>query len=246
MILVENIVKTFDVKNAAPVRAVDGITLECKPGEIFGLLGPNGAGKTTLIRMLATILAPTSGSASVAGFDVVNQAQDVRQNIGYLTGSASLYERLTARETVRYFGSLYGLQANEVESRMNAIFAQLDMAEFADRRCDKLSTGQKQRVSIARAIIHKPPVMFFDEPTSGLDIMAARTVVKFIKQCRDEGRTVVFSTHIMSEVEALCDRIAIVYKGKLSAIGTIDELREQTGESRLDNVFLKSIGMEAE
>ncbi len=246
MIQVQNLVKTFEVRKSAPVRAVDGITLDCKPGEIFGLLGPNGAGKTTLIRMLATILEPTSGTASIAGFDVATRPQDVRQNIGYLTGSASLYERLTARETVRYFGSLYGLTSAEVEKRINAIFTDLDMLEFADRRCDKLSTGQKQRVSIARAIIHKPTVMFFDEPTSGLDIMAARTVVKFIKQCRNEGRTVVFSTHVMSEVEALCDRIAIVFKGKLVAIGTLNELREQTGETSLSNVFLKAIGMEAE
>jgi sodium transport system ATP-binding protein len=168
----------------------------------------------------------------------------VRQRIGYLTGTAALYERLTAREMVAYFGELYGLPPKEIERRAAGIFTTLEIHEFADRRCDKLSTGQKQRVSIARAILHHPPVMIFDEPTSGLDVVAARTITRFIRRCRDEGRTVLFSTHIMSEVEALCDRIAVIYKGQIAAVGTLDELREQTGATAFEEVFLRLIGEE--
>ena len=236
--------KTFEDKKRGALKAVDAVSFATRPGEIFGLLGPNGAGKTTFIRMLATILHPTSGTATVAGYDILTQPEMVRKNIGYLTGSASLYERLTAREVVTYFGSLYGLSKSQLESRIQDVFDTLEIHEFADRRCDKLSTGQKQRVSIARSIIHEPPIMFFDEPTSGLDIVAARTVIKFIRKCRDEGKTVIFSTHIMSEVEALCDRIGVIYKGSLAAVGTLEELREQTGRTTFESVFLGLIGEE--
>ncbi len=246
MIEVDNLKKTFFDKKRGEVKAVDGISFTSKPGEIFGVLGPNGAGKTTLLRMLATILEPTDGTAKVAGFDIRTQAQEVRTHIGYLSGSTALYERLTAREMVTYFAELNGLSHDEIKTRIQQIFTELDMHEFADARCDKLSTGQKQRVSIARTIIHQPPVLFFDEPTSGLDIITARTIIKFIRRCRDEGRTVIFSTHIMSEVEALCDRIAIVYKGKLAALGTLAELREQTGQQAFENVFLSLIGLDKE
>jgi sodium transport system ATP-binding protein len=244
MIEVCELSKTFQVKKRGEVRAVDGVSFDCRPGEIFGLLGPNGAGKTTTLRMLATILTPTSGRATVAGHDVTREPERVRQQIGFLTGSAGLYERLTPREVVTYFGSLYGLDAHQIQKRIEELFATLEIDEFADRRCDKLSTGQKQRVSIARSIIHEPPVLFFDEPTSGLDVIAARTVIRFIRRCRDEGRTVVFSTHIMSEVEALCDRIAVIYRGQVSAIGTVAELRERTGEVAFEDIFLKLIGEE--
>lgn len=244
MIEAFDLCKTFEDKKKGPLKAVDGVSFATKPGEIFGLLGPNGAGKTTLIRMLATILKPTSGRAIVAGYDITTQPEMVRQNIGYLTGSASLYERLSAREVVAYFGSLYGIPQPELNRRIDDIFNTLEITEFADRRCDKLSTGQKQRVSIARAIIHQPPVMFFDEPTSGLDIVAARTVIRFIRKCRDEGKTVIFSTHIMSEVEALCDRIGVIYKGKVAAVGTLEELRQQTGMTTFESVFLNLIGEE--
>ena len=244
MIEAVNLSKTFEDKKKGAVKAVECVSFSTKPGEIFGLLGPNGAGKTTLIRMLATILRPTSGTATVAGYDVLKQPEMVRQHIGYLTGSASLYERLTAREVVSYFGSLYGLSQSQLDSRIHEVFNTLEIDEFADRRCDKLSTGQKQLVSIARAIIHEPPVMFFDEPTSGLDIVAARTVIKFIRKCRDEGKTIIFSTHIMSEVEALCDRIGVIYKGKLAAVGTLEELRQQTGKTTFESVFLSLIGEE--
>ena len=246
MIEADQLSKIFKDKKRGEVRAADGVSFSCKPGEIFGLLGPNGAGKTTTLRMLATILEPTSGSATIAGYDVRTQAQQVRQNIGYLSGSTALYERLTAREMVTYFGALYGLEASVIADRIEEVFTELDMHEFADRRCDKLSTGQKQRVSIARTILHRPAVLFFDEPTNGLDVVTARTIIRFIRRCRSEGRTVVFSTHIMSEVELLCDRIAVIYNGKVAAIGTLEELRAQTGKQVFEQVFLKLIGEEDE
>jgi sodium transport system ATP-binding protein len=244
VIEVHDLHKTFIDKKRGEIKAVDGISFSSQPGEIFGVLGPNGAGKTTLLRMLATILEPTAGTAAIAGYDIRTQPQEVRSRIGYLSGSTALYERLTAREMVLYFAELNGLPKAEADRRIEQIFTELQMHEFAEMRCDKLSTGQKQRVSIARTIVHEPPVLFFDEPTSGLDIITARTIIKFIRRCRNEGRTVIFSTHIMSEVEALCDRIAIVYKGKIAAIGTLAELRERTGEQAFENVFLKLIGLE--
>jgi sodium transport system ATP-binding protein len=244
MIEIRSLCKTFRDRKRGPVRAVDSVSLELGPGLIHGLLGPNGAGKTTLLRMLATILHPSSGSATVEGFSLSEQPQEIRQRIGYLTGSAALYERLTARETVAYFGALYGLSGASLDRRVDEVFTALDVHPYADRRCDKLSTGEKQRVSIARAIIHDPPVLFFDEPTTGLDVVAARTVRRFIRSCRQEGRTVVFSTHIMSEVEDLCDRIAVIYQGKIAAVGTLAELRERTGETVFERVFLRLIGEE--
>ena len=246
MIEVEGLSKVFtDPKTKAAVQAVDGVSFVARPGEIFGLLGPNGAGKTTLIRMLATILTPTSGTARINGHDIAREPQQVRSSIGYLTGSAALYERLTVREALGYFADLYGMSQADKLRRIDALTQTLEMEGFLDRRCDKLSTGQRQRASIARSVLHEPPVLFFDEPTSGLDVLAARTVIRFIKQCRREGRTVIFSTHIMSEVEALCDRIAIVYKGRICAQGTRAELQQQTGAEAttpFETVFLRLIG----
>jgi len=242
MVETQEICKTFHDKKRGVINAVDHVTLAAQPGEIFGILGPNGAGKTTLLRMLATILQPTSGTGTIAGFDILTQPEKVRQSIGYLTGTANLYERLSARESIEYFGALYGLTPEQIKQRSEEIIDDLDMREFVDARADKLSTGQKQRVSIARAIIHRPPVLFFDEPTSGLDVVASRTVTRFIRRCKVEGRTVIFSTHIMSEVEAMCDRIAVIYQGKVAAIGTLEELRAQTGKQAFEHVFLKLIG----
>lgn len=246
MIEAKQLCKQFTDKKRGVVQAVNHVSFECKPGEIFGLLGPNGAGKTTLLRMLATILQPTSGTATVAGYDICRQPQEVRSHIGYLSNSTALYERLTGREMVTYFGALHGLTPEEILQRTEQIFTDLDMLDFVDGRCDKFSTGQKQRVSIARTIIHQPPVLFFDEPTNGLDILTARTITRFIRRFRDQGRTVVFSTHIMSEVEALCDRIAIIYQGQICAIGTLEELRERTGKRAFEDVFLRLIGEDDE
>lgn len=244
MIEAIHLCKQFTDKKRGVIRAVDDVSFACYPGEVFGVLGPNGAGKTTLLRMLATILEPTSGTATVAGYDVREQPQAVRASIGYLSGSTALYERMTAREMVTYFGALYGMSPELIAERVESVFTELDMHSFADGRCDKLSTGQKQRVSIARAILHQPPVLFFDEPTNGLDIVTARTITRFIRRCSNEGRTVIFSTHIMSEVEALCERMAIIYQGKLVAIGTLDELRSRTGKQAFEHVFLSLIGEE--
>ena len=244
MIEVNGLGKTFTDKKRGLIRAVDGVTFNCCPGEIFGLLGPNGAGKTTILRMLATILSPTAGTATVAGFDIRTQPQSVRQNIGFLTGSAAPYERMSAREMIAYFGQLNGMAADDIRRRTRELFDELDMNDFADGRCDKLSTGQKQRVNIARTLLHQPSVLFFDEPTNGLDVVSSRTVKRAIRRCRDEGRTVVFSTHIMSEVETLCDRIAVIYQGRIAAIGSLDELRETTGKVAFEHVFLKLIGEE--
>ncbi|HZP81094.1 MAG TPA: ATP-binding cassette domain-containing protein [Chthonomonadaceae bacterium] len=246
MIEARHLSKQFFDRKRGVIHAVEDVSFTCHPGEIFGVLGPNGAGKTTLLRMLATILEPTSGTATVAGYDIREQPQQVREHIGYLSSSTALYERLTAREMVAYFGALYGLSPGQIAQRIEEIFTELDMHEFADSRCDKLSTGQKQRVSIARTIIHRPPVLFFDEPTNGLDIITSRTITRFIRRCRDEGRTVVFSTHIMSEVEALCERIAIIYRGRLVAIGTLQELRARTGKQAFEHVFLRLIGEDDE
>lgn len=243
MITVENITKTFTDRKRGTVQAVTRVSLEACPGEIFGVLGPNGAGKTTLLRMLATILSPTSGTASVGGYDIVREPEKVRSRIGYLTGSAGLYDRLTARDTLLYFAALYGMSPAEAETRIQRLVEELDMGSYLDGRCDRLSTGQKQRVSVARAVLHDPPVLFFDEPTNGLDLMAARTVIQYIRRCREAGKCVIFSTHIMSEVEALCDRIAIIYEGRLAAIGTLAELRARTGAQMFETVFLRLIGI---
>lgn len=242
MIRTQAISKTFSGRKRGEVRAVDAVTLECRSGEVFGVLGPNGAGKTTLLRMLGTILSPTSGSAEVAGYDVQTQAPLVRASIGYLSGTTAPYDRLTPREVLAYFGALQGMGTEKVAQRTDAVLHALDMEEFADRRCERLSTGQRQKVNIARAILHEPPVLFLDEPTAGLDVLASRTVMRFIRQSRDEGRTVVFSTHIMAEVESICDRIAVIHKGRLAATGTMAELRERVGGGSFEQVFLKLIG----
>jgi sodium transport system ATP-binding protein len=245
MIEVIELAKHFEDKKRGVIRAVDGVSFECRPGEIFGLLGPNGAGKTTTLRMLATILTPTGGTARIGGYDIRTQSQEVRRHIGFLSNAMNLYERMTAREMIAYFGALYGMPKSRIESRIEEVFHELDMNEFGDRRCDKLSTGQRQRVSIARTILHEPPVLFFDEPTTGLDIVVARTITRFIRRCSEQGRTVVLSTHIMSEVEALCSRVAIIAGGRLAAYGTLPELRRETGKEAFEEVFFQIIGEEA-
>src|SRR5580698_6185647 len=234
MIEVRNLSKHFRDKKRGEIRAVDDVSFRCEPGQIYGLLGANGAGKTTTLRMLATILSPTSGTATVAGSDVVREPAKVRAHIGFLSTTTALYDRLTAVETVEYFGQLFGLDSATIARRTTEIFKTLDMEEFRDRRCAKLSTGMKQKVSIARTIIHDPPVMIFDEPTNGLDVMAARSITDFIRQCRSQGKTVIFSTHVMTEAEKLCDRIGIIHSGKVRAEGTLEELRAHYAQSSLE------------
>ncbi len=241
MIETHQLGKRFFDKKRGEIRAVDGVSFRCEPGRIYGLLGANGAGKTTTLRMLATILEPTEGSATVAGFDVATQAEQVRRNVGFLSTATALYGRLTAEEIVRYFGRLHGMDDATISKREDAIFARLEMNEFRDRRCDKLSTGMKQKVSIARTLIHDPSVMIFDEPTLGLDVMAARTIVGFIRECRDQGKTVVFSTHVMSEVEKLCDTIGIIDKGRLLVEGSLEELRSRYRQTDLEEIFVQVV-----
>jgi sodium transport system ATP-binding protein len=242
VIIAENLTKTFRERKRGLVRAVNRLSLNCEPGKIFGLLGANGAGKTTTLRMLATLLEPTEGSASIAGFDVKTNPEDARRNIGFLSGSTALYGRLTAREMIEYFGQLNGLSGSRLKSRVDNLIERLEIGEFQQGRCDKLSTGQKQRVSIARSIVHEPPVMIFDEPTSGLDVMTSQTIMGFIEECRSENLTVVFSTHIMSEVERLCDHVSVVHKGIVAAEGSVSALRDQTGEDSMESAFLKIVG----
>jgi len=241
MVRTHELSKVFRDKTGAKT-AVDHVTFEARPGEIFGLLGVNGAGKTTTLRMLSTVLTPTSGSAEVGGFDVAKHPEKVRANIGFMSTSTALYGRLTAIETIEYFGSLYGLEGPRLKERLKYVVDKLQIEEFGRRLCDKLSTGQKQRVSIARTILHDPPVLFFDEPTAGLDVVTSQTVMEFIEEARATGKTVLFSTHIMSEVERLCDRIAVIHDGKLHGEGTVEDLKSRTGEASLEKAFLKLVG----
>jgi sodium transport system ATP-binding protein len=242
MIEAHELSKEFRDRKRGTVRAVDGVSFTCRPGRIFGLLGANGAGKTTTLRMLATLLAPTDGRALVAGHDIATEPGKVRAKIGFMSNSMALYGRLTAREMIEYFGRLHGMDGATLRTRVDALLAELGIDAFARGRCDKLSTGQKQRVSIARAIVHQPEVVIFDEPTNGLDVMTSRTITGFIHRCRTEGRTVIFSSHIMSEVERLCDEIAVMHGGRIVAQGTMDELRARTGKSQLESVFLALVG----
>src|SRR5256712_8528770 len=233
--------KRFQDKKRGEIRAVDTAISVCKPGKIYGHLGPNGGVKTTCRRMLATIFEPTDGPAIVCGYDVVEQPEKVRANVGFLSTATALYRRLTAQEFVEYFGRLNGLDEATLKKRVDDIFNRLDMNGFRDRRCDKLSTGMQQKTSIARTLVHDPPVMIFDEPTGGLDVMTARTITAFIRECRNSGKTVIFSSHIMSEVEKLCDTIGIIQSGKLLVEGTLTELRDKYAEHDLEEIFVKVV-----
>jgi sodium transport system ATP-binding protein len=241
MIEAHQLGKQFRDKKRGLIRAVDGISFRCEPGRIYGLLGVNGAGKTTTLRMLATILGPTSGTARVAGYDIGREAQQVRASIGFLSTATALYGRLTAQEMVEYFGRLHGMDESNLRRSVDALFARLDMEAFRERRCDKLSTGMKQKVSIARTLVHDPSVMIFDEPTAGLDVLASRTIVGFIRECREQGKTVLFSTHVMSEVEKLCDTIGIIHDGRLMAEGTLAELRARYQQQDLEEIFVRVV-----
>ena len=244
MIEVRHLTKTFRDKKRGEIRAADDISFRVEPGQIYGLLGANGAGKTTTLRLLATLLRPTAGSATIAGFDVEREARKVRANVGFLAASTALYGRLTAREMIAYFGQLNGLSDAAIRTRTQGLADELDMHEFLDRRCDKFSTGMKQKTSIARTLIHDPAVMIFDEPTLGLDVMTARAIVKFVRDCRTRGKTVIYSTHVMSEVEKLCDTIGIIHDGKLLAEGTLAGLRARHGEQDMEEIFVKIVGGE--
>jgi sodium transport system ATP-binding protein len=237
MIQVENLTKSFRDLRRGLVHAVDHVSFTAHPGEIFGLLGANGAGKTTTMRILCTVLRPTGGRAIVAGYDVATQPSQVRQNIGFLSANTAIYDRMSAWELVQYFGRLYGLTEERLRERLETVFASLQMNDFRDTLGAKMSTGMRQKVSIARAIVHDPPVLIFDEPTVGLDVLVARAVQHNIEKLRELGKCILFSTHIMREVERLCDRVAIVSRGKVLACGTLTELRERYGQHDLEELF---------
>jgi sodium transport system ATP-binding protein len=242
MIEARNLTKIFRDKKRGQIHAANDVSFSVQPGQIYGLLGANGAGKTTTLRLLATLLQPTSGSAVLAGFDTATDPEKVRANVGFLAASTALYSRLTAREMITYFGQLNGLTDAVVRTRIKQLADELEMHDFLDRRCESFSTGMKQKTSIARTLIHDPAVMIFDEPTLGLDVMAARTIVRFVRDCRARGKTVIYSTHVMSEVEKLCDVVGIIHGGQLLAEGTLAGLRTQFGEQDVEEVFVKAVG----
>ncbi len=221
--------------------AVNNISFSAKSGEILGLLGPNGAGKTTLFRMLSTALKPSMGTASFLGIDLIENPLEVPKRIGFLSDNTGLYGRLTAREMISYYGKLHGIERMTLRARMNELFSALEMTEFVDKRNDSLSSGMKQKVSIARTLIHEPDIIMFDEPTTGLDVAAAEAILNFIESCKNKGKTVIFCTHHMHEVERLCDNVVILNKGKLCFLGSVEQMRNQTGQKLLDKAFLALI-----
>jgi len=241
MIHVENLTKSFADLKRGSVPALDGVSFDVYPGEIFGLLGPNGAGKTTCLRILSTVLKPTSGIATVAGYEASTHPAEVRARIGFMSGNTGIYDRMTAWEMVEYFGRLYGIEEKALQARLHDIFTTLQMHDIKDTLGSKMSTGMKQKVSIARTIVHDPPVLIFDEPTSGLDVLVARAVLKAIEALRDEGKCIIFSTHIMREVEKLCDRIAIIHHGRILAAGTVPELETVYDEPDMEELFFDLI-----
>ena len=245
MIEARSLTKHFHDKKRGVISAAENVSFTCHPGRIYGLLGANGAGKTTTLRMLATLLKPTSGSCRVAGHDVVTEPEQVRANVGFLAASTALYGRLTSREMITYFGQLNGMDEAAIRARIKVLADELGMHDFLDRRCDKFSTGMKQKTSIARTLVHDPAVMIFDEPTLGLDVMTARSIVRFVRDCRDRGKTVIYSTHVMAEVEKLCDTIGIIHGGRLVAEGSLAELQARFGEQDMEEIFVKAVGGEA-
>jgi sodium transport system ATP-binding protein len=252
MIVVENLTKSFrlskEQKKEKVVRAqsnkmdaVAEVSFSCKPGRIFSLLGPNGAGKTTALRMIATMLRPSFGRITVAGFDTVKEAGQVRRHIGFLTGSTGLYERLTPTEMIDYYGRLHGMEPAFLAKRKEELFRLLGIEEFAGRRIGKLSSGMKQKVSIARTMIHDPQVLVFDEPTVGLDVITAKSILQLIRQCRMDGKTVIFSTHIMGEVSLLSDDLAIIHRGRLLFNDTYDAFVSEMKTKSLEDEFIRRV-----
>ncbi len=238
MIQVKGLTKIFK-----KVEAVKNVSFTVEKGTVFGLLGENGAGKTTTLRILATMLKPTSGTASIDGTDLLVDPEEVRSKIGILFGGETgLYDRLTARENIKYFGLLNGMSKEEVSRRINELSDILDMQEYIDRRAGKFSKGMKQKVSIARSIVHNPEIMLFDEPTSGLDVTAVRMVHDFIKRLKDQGKTIIFSSHSMNEVEKLCDVVGVIHKGKIIEVSTVKNLREKYNNMELEDIFVELVG----
>jgi sodium transport system ATP-binding protein len=252
MIVVDKVTKTFSVSRqqrremgpefrGSSIDAVRELSFTCRPGRIFTLLGPNGAGKTTMLRMIATMLKPTGGSIAVAGYDVVKDPVEVRKRIGFLTGNTGLYDRLTPDEMIKYYADLYGMDAKSYGRRRDEIYGLLGIHEFAGRRIGKLSSGMKQKVSLARTIIHNPDVVVFDEPTSALDVVTSRAIIQLIKRCREENKTVIFSTHRMGEVSLLSDDLAIIHRGTLIFNGTYKEFETQMQTRSVEDEFVRLV-----
>ena len=246
MIVAEHLHKTFPGKSRkdAPVVAVDDVGFEAHDGQITGLLGPNGAGKTTTLRMLYTLMKPQTGRVLVDGIDVADDATAARRRLGVLPDARGVYKRLTARENIEYFGELNGLDKATVAARIAVLSEALQMGDFLDRRTEGFSQGQRTKTAIARALVHDPRNVILDEPTNGLDVMTTRGLREFLRHLRGEGRCVIFSSHIMQEVAALCDRIVVIAHGRVVAQGTPEDLRAQAGEDNLEDAFVRLIGSE--
>jgi len=246
MIIAENLYKTFKKKGAKKkkdrVTAVKEVSFVAEDGLITGLLGPNGAGKSTTLRMLATLMKPDSGTASIDGFDILQDPLAVRQQIGFMPHNSGIYPRLTAKENIRYYANVCGLHGNDLEKRIDELVDMLDMDDFKDRRSDGFSQGQRTKVAIARALVHKPKTLMLDEPTNGLDVMATRSLRRVIRRLKDEGHCVLFSSHIMQEVAALCDHIAIISEGSIAMADSRDGIHSRTGQSDLEDAFVIAIG----
>lgn len=238
MLKIENLTKKF--KN---IVAVDNLSIEAHPGEIVGLLGENGAGKTTTLRMIATMLKATSGNVYIDDFNIIDNPSEIRKNIGILFGGdVALYDRLSGKENMMYFAKLNSLSDEEANASINQIANDLQMTEYIDRPVGKYSRGMKQKVSLARSIVHQPQIMLFDEPSTGLDVMASRLIHDFIFKCKEENKTIIFSSHNMYETEKLCDRLYIMHNGKLISGGTVDELKQKYNKDSLEDVFIHCIG----
>jgi len=237
MIEVQNLSKSF-----GKLKAVQNVSFSAANGQITGLLGPNGAGKSTTLRMLYTLLKPNSGLARIDGFDISQSPIEVQTRIGVLSDAQGIYERLTTRENIRYFGQLHGMSDQELEKRMAELIVMLDMHSIADRRTKGFSTGERLKVAIARALVHDPGNVLLDEPTNGLDVKSTRAMRQFIRKLRDDGKCVILTSHIMQEVVALCDQIVIISNGGVAAQGTPDELLQKTGKDNLEDAFIEIIG----
>ncbi len=237
MIHVQQLSKRFPDLRRGEIIALDRVSFDVSPGEVFGLLGPNGAGKTTCLRLLSTILTPSAGTATIDGRDIVTDPDGIRARIGFLSGTTGLYDRMTAHETVEYFGRLHGMDESALAESIDRIFTTLKMHDFADTLAGRLSTGMRQKVSIARALVHDPPVLIFDEPTAGLDVLVARAVLDTIAALKEEGKCIIYSTHIMREAERLCDRLAIIHRGHILSSGTQAELLATSGHLELEELF---------
>ena len=241
MIHVREITKCYSDLRRGQHVALAGVSFDAYAGQIYGILGPNGAGKTTLLRILSTVLRPSGGTATINGFNVLTQPSLVRHQIGFVSNNTAVYDRMTAAEMVEYFGRLYSIPERALQERMENVFSRLKMNDMRDVLGAKMSTGMKQKVSIARALVHDPPILIFDEATVGLDVFVGRSLLNTIAELRELGKCVIFSTHIMREAEKLCDRIAVVNRGRILAEGELDSLREKYGEHDLEELFFQLI-----